>query len=408
MATPATTTTATSVKPSPGPGELRPLDWWAGMNDILDIGPDQLPAERLKPPVPAFVRLSRLVDPDQIAATRAHAVATDEEAVVPDDRTQLIPVADNGTELTPVADRARPAPGWADSAGRPLFQIGLAAIVAAVTVGAATFGSRPDLSTVEAPPTRAAVEPESVGMPVAGADEEQTRRVLESLVRQAGNDTEADISLVGTASASGDEIRWTATVRNQGPATANGPITVIHTIGSPFELVSVAGTGWDCQHNRSAGTITCELDEDLATGQRRRIGLVTAGLEVSPGASIPSTMSAVAGTMDPNLDNNTINVTAVAGRVPEDPDPQSASAGAAGQSPSGSEDMADTGSAAAESAGNGAAAGGGLDELPRTGSGLALALGSLGAALCLAGRRLTTWSARAQTRSLLVAANIER
>ena len=250
-----------------------------------------------------------------------------------------------------------------------------------------------------------------------GADPEDRRaqEVLEALGRQTVADGEADLSIVGTASATGSEIRWTATVRNGGPDQAEGPITVIHTIGSTFELVSTAGTGWDCELRRAAGTIACELDEDLASGQRRRLGLVTRSDDASPGTSIPSTMSVIAGTADPDLGNNAINVTAISGPADDaDADDfRSRSTGAAGPAntdvddgddPTGTPDAGADDPAVSTGDEGGAAA---MTELPRTGSGLVVALGAVGVALCLAGRRLMAWSARAETRQLLVAANLD-
>ncbi len=406
MATEATTPSAIStIDPSKEVG-FQPIDWWADRDS--DIGPviesgtestsgsgvdsavADVAAPRRTPPIPAFVRLSRLIDPDR-ASTRHQSVV-----VTGDEHTPLEEPTEDGNQAPTASTR-----GWADSAGRPLFQIGLAAIVAAVIVAVATF-SRHD-EGVAAVNTS---DDTTVVGPAAGrgaqADDEQARQVLEALALQTGGDGEADLSIVGTASAGTTEVRWTATIRNVGPGTAEGPITVVHTIGSDFELSSVAGTGWACEHQRAAGTITCELDEVLATGERRRLGLVTT-IGADAGRSIASTMSVVAATPDPDLDNNSINVTA--GNPPAedgDEDNRSRSAGAAGQV--GPDTNTSAGGAAVT---NGPTTdGAGMDELPRTGSGLAAVLAAIGLGLCLGGRRLMRWSARAQTRSLLVAADI--
>ncbi len=396
--TPSTTTTAFAGPAAPPPDdiELRPLDWWAKH----DFATPTIDHERHTAPIPAFVRLSRLIDPNRRIVTAeapdalAAPAASTEGAVDPIDDVQP-------EELTAV-DTTRSAGGnWVDSAGRPLFQIGLAAIVAAVVVGFSTFGTgRSGLTSVESSEAEAIVD-----LDVAGptADGEQTREVLDALARQAGAG-DADLSVVGTATGAGTDIRWTATVRNEGPETAQGPIMVVHTIGSSFELVSMAGTGWDCRHNRAAGTITCELDDDLATGQRRRLGIVTTDGGAAPGSRIPSTMSAVSGSGDPDLGNNTVNVTAITGpAVDADAENRSRSTGASSEADS--EDNAGTstdGGRAVAATANPT----GLEELPRTGSGLAFALGGLGIVMCLSGRRLTRWSSRAQTRTLLDAAII--
>lgn len=395
MATELTTASAISTDARRRDIEFRPIDWWADLEH--DTSTSKPP--RHKPPIPAFVRLSRLVDPDQIAAARGieptmadtwrrRAVATDDPKLL---------------EIDPEAVTTR---RWVDSAGRPLFRIGLLAIVAAVVLGIATFGpGSDDLATVESPEAAIVTGPGHDGnADGAAANDEQTRQVLEALVRQTSGGGEADLSIVGTASRDRTEARWTATINNAGPQTAEGPITVVHTIGADFELASIAGSGWDCQHLRSAGTITCELDEDLGTGQRRRLGLVTTIDGVEPGTSIPGTISVVAGTTDPNLDDNSINVMAETAQDDEDADGnRSRSTGAAGQSSGTDTDttVGAGGDSGTENAGSAA-----MEELPRTGSGLAAFLGVAGVGMCLAGRRLTTWSARAQTRTLLVAANI--
>ncbi len=404
MATEATTAPTISTGSPPGDIEFHPIDWWAG----VAVGP-QLVHQRRVPPIPAFVRLSRLVDPATLSAARnkVPVVETEEGTEIPDVGDLPEPL---NTDSTPVSGR-----GWADSAGRPLFQIGLAAIVIAIVVAVVTFAQQDDGSTtVESRGAAIVIQPGSdeagpaAGGPTASPDEaigasadNQTGDVLEALVRQTSTGTDADLSVVATASGSGTDVRWTATVRNAGPGTAEGPITVVQTIGSDFELVSIAGNSWECEHLRATGTITCELDGDLATGQRRRLDLVTSTTGVAPGTPIPGTMSVVAGTNDPDLDNNTITVTAVSASADngEGENSRSSSAGAAGKS----DTDTDT-SGAADSDQTGTA---GLDELPHTGSGLVVALGAAGVMLCLIGYRLMTWSARAQTRTLLVAASIE-
>lgn len=394
MATELTTASAISTVARRRDIAFRPIDWWADLDDTTTSKPS-----RHKPPIPAFVRLSRLIDPDQIAAARGIEPATAAD-------TARTPAGDaDDTKLLEIDPEAITKRRWVDSAGRPLFRIGLLAIVAAVVVGIVTFGpGSDDLATVESPEAAIVASPRHDGnADGAAGNDEQTRHVLEALVRQTSGGGEADLSIVGTASGDRTEARWTATIRNAGPQTAEGPITVVHTIGAEFELASIAGSGWNCQHLPSAGTITCELDEDLGTGQRRRLGLVTNIDGIEPGTSIPATMSVVAGTTDPNLDDNSINVMAETAPADDADGNRSRSTGAAGP---GSGTDTDTtvgagGDADAENTGSAA-----MEELPRTGSGLAAFLGVTGVGLCLAGRRLTTWSARAQTRTLLVAANI--
>ncbi|MDH3301968.1 MAG: DUF11 domain-containing protein [Acidimicrobiia bacterium] len=396
MATETTAASAISnVTPRSDVG-FRPIDWWANIDDGA-IGSE---SQRRTPPIPAFVRLSRLVDPGRSSAARRVELDA-----------QVDPFEVTDAPQPPATDE-EPASngGWLETAGRPLFRIGLAAMVAAIVVGVMTFGSsNDDLTTVDSPDAATAFGPGLDGGNTDGVADstEQAHRVLEALVHQTSAGAEADLSIVGTASANRNEVRWTATVRNTGPETAEGPITVVQSIGSSFELVSVAGTGWDCRHLRAAGSISCEFGEDLAPGQRRRVGLVTSIAGVEPGTRIPSTMSVVAGTADPDLDDNTVNVAAVSAPAGDDERDtgRSPSTGAAGQSSGDADADTTVGATAASNANRTGTAG--MEELPRTGSGLAAALGAAGVGLCLAGRRLMTWSSRAQARTLLRAIDID-
>ena len=231
---------------------FRPIDWWADRDLGIDVEPP-----RRTPPIPAFVQLSRLINADQVSAPcqTDHNVGP---AIAPGED-----IAGPPAPIPDPADRKR----WADSVGRPLFQIGLAAIVAAILVGVLTFRhDGAEIATVEL--SEAAVTPDpgpgGHGLIVdpfisldPAAEDEQIREVLEALVRQQSGDGEADLTIVGTTSAERAEVRWTATVRNNGPETAEGPITVVQTVGSDVELVSIAGDGWECDDRSTAGTITC-------------------------------------------------------------------------------------------------------------------------------------------------------
>ena len=167
------TTTATTRTIPLTEIELRPLEWWAEAGLIeadLEHDPrrDTIPGAGIEidtsrqarriPPVPAFVRLSRLIDPEQIRAARGVDAIVD-----PDPDPDPI---DSNSPPVPLSTDPAPAPtrSWADSAGRPLFQIGLAAIVAATVVAVTTFGpTRGDLSTVESPAVATVLDPESGG-----------------------------------------------------------------------------------------------------------------------------------------------------------------------------------------------------------------------------------------------------
>jgi len=374
-----TTTSTEDSPPATSHDELRPLDWWAKLDvQAESLKSESSDTERQRPPVPVFVRLSRLIDPHAPASRRSD----------PDD--DVIDLTDGATSTLPTRR-------WADSVGRPLYQIGLAALLSAAAIGAHSIGngSEPP-ATVETVMGESAAPIEGGGAPISAAPEAQSSALVESLVlQQSGGD--ADLSIVGTASADGDEIRWTATVRNEGPTTAKGPVTVVHTMPSQLAFVSAAGTGWECRYDEQSSSIVCDLGEELATGQRRQLAVVTSDGGMGAGARIPSTMSVVAGSPDPKLDNNTINITAVSGHGDDgtDSDARSRSTGAA-TSDDDANTSAQTNSATTTSSDDSM----GGDELPRTGSGLTIILSAAGLGLCLIGRRLTTWSSSAQQQLL--------
>lgn len=340
----------------------RPLDSWAS----LDLDDGLLVSAPNKPPIPTFVRLSRLVEHDPQ------------------------PVS-SGNESDLVMDVAKPetptggGQQWADAVGRPLFQIGLAALLAAAAV--ALFSLTPP-----SPEGSTAVEnPESTvgrqGSAPPGIDRFTASGTGEAvtLSGQSSSLDEADLSIVGTATAAEGEIRWTATVVNGGPRPDPGPITVKHSLAPGLDLIRATGTDWSCQADAGSPTIACTFAEALGTGERRQLAVVTSDGGTPAGTRLPSTMSVMGTGRDPDLGNNTIGVSAVS---------FGSSAGAGDQSRStGQASGSATNTSEADSISAGSAGDGVGDELPRTGAGQTLVLTAFGTALCLVGRRMVRWSA---------------
>ncbi len=81
--------------------------------------------------------------------------------------------------------------------------------------------------------------------------------------------TLADLEIVKKLSSTlvaGQNATWTLDVRNLGPSTSRGDITVVDTLPADSTFVSATGAGWQCKE--VDGTVTCVRAADLpATGQ---------------------------------------------------------------------------------------------------------------------------------------------
>ncbi len=364
---------------------LRPID------DILkDEATDDIAVESpplvgkafgAEPPVPT-VRLSRLIEP---APPILDLV---------DPETDVI-------DLRPADSGPQP---WANSAGRPLFHIGLAALVAATAVGAYTFAplSQETLTDVEPVIDSAEGDPVTPGSLPSGAaapSEESIGIEQQRLIDLYGAQTSgqgADLALVGMATSDGDVIQWTATVRNQGPGVADQPVRVIQTLPANVDYVSSFGDNWDCLFSPTADTITCDLGEELGIDQRRQLGIVTTDGDAEAGTRLSATLAVVGRNSDTDLSNNTINVVAViaedAAEGEGDSSRSSESGAASEQATSDQAGSDETASDEANDETSEQMATGAVTELPKTGAGLTILLAAAGLVMCLAGRRLLTLS----------------
>ena len=345
---------------------------WATLN----VDPEVFDRRKPGPAVPTFVHLSRLIEPDMESKIDLFA-----------DDSDMIEIRN---EVPAGGRRAN------SSLGRPLFQIGLAALVAAVAVGAYTFGptSGETLSSLDPVPSESDPEPAASTTPGSSAvtvDELESGFAPHLAGAQQAATTEADLSIVGTATSDGERIRWTATVRNQGPGIANQPVRVIQTLPADLEFVSSAGSDWSCTFNSGASTITCDLQRDLGVGQRRQLGIVTTDGDAAAGDKLPATIAIVGRNADNDLSNNTINIMAV---VAESTGSRSSSARSTG--PTSADDntsadddnSADDDTSATETASESDVSEDNVEELPKTGAGLTAFLAAAGALMCLTGRRL--------------------
>lgn len=77
-------------------------------------------------------------------------------------------------------------------------------------------------------------------------------------------ETGADLRIDKTGVVDGNEIVWTITVTNDGPADATGPIVVSDTLINDLRLESVVTGPFDC--TATGQVISCTTDADLAPG----------------------------------------------------------------------------------------------------------------------------------------------
>jgi uncharacterized repeat protein (TIGR01451 family) len=122
--------------------------------------------------------------------------------------------------------------------------------------------------------------------------------------------TAADLSITKVAAASlavDNAASYTLTVRNNGPQSAAGTVTVTDTLPAGLSFVSASGTGWTCAN--ASGTVTCTMAGPLAGSTNApAITLnVTVGAAAAPNVS--NTASVSNPTFDPVSANNSSTAT---------------------------------------------------------------------------------------------------
>ncbi|HKT87000.1 MAG TPA: hypothetical protein VJQ59_01095, partial [Candidatus Sulfotelmatobacter sp.] len=126
--------------------------------------------------------------------------------------------------------------------------------------------------------------------------------------------TQADLALTTAASPStvlaGNDITYTQTVRNNGPAAATGvTFTEATPTNTTYQSVS-APVGWTCTTPAvgATGTVTC-TNPSLNAGSAANISVVVNVPATVTAASITAASSVSATTSDPNSSNNSTSVT---------------------------------------------------------------------------------------------------
>jgi uncharacterized repeat protein (TIGR01451 family) len=121
--------------------------------------------------------------------------------------------------------------------------------------------------------------------------------------------TQADLSVTNSGSPSpvtaGNNITYSQSVTNNGPATANAPVFT-ETLPANTTGVSLSGPpGWNCV----LGTLTCTDTTAMTAGTTANFTfVVTVNATVAAGTNITQTDSVASTTSDPNLGNNSVTV----------------------------------------------------------------------------------------------------
>ena len=120
--------------------------------------------------------------------------------------------------------------------------------------------------------------------------------------------TQADLSVTNSASpnpvAAGNNITYTQTVTNSGPATA-ASVTFTETLPANTTSVSLSGPGtWSC----NLGTLSCTIASLAANSAGTFTFVVKVNTTVASGSTITQTDSVTSTTGDPDLGNNSASI----------------------------------------------------------------------------------------------------
>jgi uncharacterized repeat protein (TIGR01451 family) len=120
---------------------------------------------------------------------------------------------------------------------------------------------------------------------------------------------QADLSVTNSASPNpvnaGQNITYSQTVANGGPASATG-VVLTETLPANTTFVSLSGPGtWSCT---AVAPYTCSIGTLAASGNASFTFVVTVNTGVAAGTTITDTASVGSATSDPNMGNNTATV----------------------------------------------------------------------------------------------------
>ncbi len=119
----------------------------------------------------------------------------------------------------------------------------------------------------------------------------------------------ADMQMTKTATSGfqvGQNATYNLSVKNNGPQSASGTITVSDTLPTGLSYVSASGTGWSC--SAAGSVVTCTNAGPVASGVT--MSAITLTVSVASGAvpSVTNTGSVTSTTFDTNAANNSSSV----------------------------------------------------------------------------------------------------
>jgi uncharacterized repeat protein (TIGR01451 family) len=120
----------------------------------------------------------------------------------------------------------------------------------------------------------------------------------------------ADLAMTKTATsglAVGQNATYNLSVKNNGPQTATGPVTVSDTLPTGLSYVSALGTGWTC--GAALGVVTCTNPGPVANGITMSAITLTVAVASGAAPSVTNTASASGNTFDQVAGNNSGSVT---------------------------------------------------------------------------------------------------
>jgi uncharacterized repeat protein (TIGR01451 family) len=127
--------------------------------------------------------------------------------------------------------------------------------------------------------------------------------------------TQSDVSVTNSGSpnpvSAGQNITYSQTVMNAGPAAASSTITLTETLPANTSFVSLSGpAGWTCT---SAAPYTCSIASLAVNASANFTFVVTVNTTVASGSTIADTASVTCLASDPNCANNTASATVYVG-----------------------------------------------------------------------------------------------
>lgn len=131
-----------------------------------------------------------------------------------------------------------------------------------------------------------------------------------TLTDMAGIPAFADLQMTKAATSGfqvGQNATYSLTVKNNGPQSASGTITVTDTLPTGLTYVSASGTGWAC--GAAGAVVTCTNAGPVASGVTMNVITLTVAVAAGAVPSVTNTASVAGTTFDHVAANNSGSVT---------------------------------------------------------------------------------------------------